>query len=237
MSVVELREWHRPADDDTSATPRPLRTLHPERPHMRRRRRKPIGGVAKRALDIAVSSLALLVVAPIIAMAAIAIRLESKGPTFFVQRRGGFAGRTFCIYKLRTMRTTDDGSTVTQAARQDTRVTCVGKLLRKTSIDELPQIFNVLRGDMSLVGPRPHAVAHDRDFVSVDPLYSERWQARPGLTGWAQINGCRGPLPTPADVQKRTQYDLEYIRDWSLELDVKVLIRTALVVWGDSTAF
>ena len=237
MSVVELRQWNTPADTAPSTEPLPLRAVHPKRRHMRRRIRKPLGGVSKRAFDILVSSAALLVISPIIAVAAIAIRAESKGPIFFGQRRGGFAGRTFCIYKLRTMRTTDDGSSVTQASRGDARVTAVGKLLRKTSIDELPQIFNVLRGDMSLVGPRPHAVAHDRDHVRVDPRYSQRWQARPGLTGWAQVNGCRGPLPTAADVQRRTQYDLEYISSWSLALDLKVLARTVRVIWGDSTAF
>lgn len=236
MSVVEFREWQAPVAAP-SLTPPPLAALHPKRGHLRRCRRKPVGGASKRAFDVVVSAFALLAVAPIIAVAAVAIRAESKGPIFFVQRRGGFAGRTFCIYKLRTMRTTDDGSAVTQASREDTRITRIGKLLRKTSIDELPQIFNVLRGDMSLVGPRPHAVAHDRDHVRIDPHYSLRWRARPGLTGWAQINGCRGPLPTADHVRRRTRYDLEYISKWSLALDMKVLVRTVRLIWGDSTAF
>jgi putative colanic acid biosynthesis UDP-glucose lipid carrier transferase len=235
MSLVELREWSAP-DVSSSSQPLPLRALHPGRPRSRRRR-KPVGGALKRCFDIIVSSIALVVIAPIIAVAALAIRAESKGPIFFVQRRGGFAGRTFCIYKLRTMRTADDGSSVAQASRDDARVTVVGRLLRKTSIDELPQVFNVLCGDMSLVGPRPHAVAHDRDHLRVDPRYSQRWRARPGLTGWAQVNGCRGPLPSVEHVRARTQYDLDYISTWSLMLDIKVLLRTLRVIWGDSTAF
>jgi putative colanic acid biosynthesis UDP-glucose lipid carrier transferase len=195
-----------------------------------------VGGPMKRVFDIAASGVALLVLSPILAGIWLAVRLESRGPGFFRQRRGGFQGRPFYIYKLRTMRTCED-RTIAQAKEADDRTTRLGRFLRKNSIDELPQLINVLLGDMSIVGPRPHALAHDRQFSTLDRRYCGRHHARPGITGLAQVSGARGPTDTHEKIMQRMQYDLRYVADWSWGMDISILIRTVLVVVRDRNVF
>jgi putative colanic acid biosynthesis UDP-glucose lipid carrier transferase len=185
---------------------------------------------SKRVIDLIGAGLALIVFAPLLAMAAVAIKLDSAGPIFFRQQRCGFNGRIFSIRKFRTMHVLEDGPVVIQAAPADQRVTRVGKWLRRTSFDELPQLLNVLDGSMSLVGPRPHALAHDGQFDKLVRNYASRCRVKPGLTGWAQVHGCRGPTPTAATIERRVQYDLWYVDNWSLRLDLAILIRTPLEV-------
>jgi putative colanic acid biosynthesis UDP-glucose lipid carrier transferase len=195
-----------------------------------------VGGPMKRVFDIAASGGALLVLSPILAGIWLAVRLESRGPGLFRQRRGGFQGRPFYIYKFRTMRTSED-RTIAQAKEADDRTTRLGKFLRKNSIDELPQLLNVLLGDMSIVGPRPHALAHDRQFSTVDRRYCGRHHARPGITGLAQVSGARGPTDTHEKIMQRMQYDLRYVADWSWGMDISILMRTVLVVIRDRNVF
>ena len=180
------------------------------------------------ALDQTLAALALFLVAPLLVLVALLVRLDSKGPVLFRQTRTGKDGHPFQIYKFRTMRVLDDGAVVHQATRGDARVTRVGALLRRTSIDELPQLLNVLQGDMALVGPRPHALAHDLYYGAEIPTYRHRFAVKPGITGWAQINGSRGPTPTLADMQRRAALDLWYIENQSLRLDLQILLRTVL---------
>ncbi|WP_247766800.1 MULTISPECIES: undecaprenyl-phosphate glucose phosphotransferase [unclassified Bradyrhizobium] len=182
----------------------------------------------KRALDLVGASLALFVFAPVMLVTAILIKLSSKGPVFFRQTRHGFGGRAFKIFKFRTMRVLEDGPTIRQAEKNDPRVTPIGKWLRKTSIDELPQLFNVLKGEMSLVGPRPHAAAHNTEYEQIIGNYAFRHHVKPGITGWAQVNGYRGETRTLELMQKRVEYDLWYINNWSIALDLKVIFLTAL---------
>jgi putative colanic acid biosynthesis UDP-glucose lipid carrier transferase len=185
---------------------------------------------AKRLLDLLATAVALVLLSPLLAAVAVAVKLDSPGPALFRQQRCGFNGRSFGIYKFRTMSVLEDGPSITQAKPCDGRVTRVGKWLRRTSIDELPQLFNVLEGSMSLVGPRPHAVAQDNQFDKIVRNYAFRRRVKPGLTGWAQIHGCRGPTPTPAFVERRVEYDLWYIDNWSLRLDLAILLRTPIEV-------
>lgn len=180
----------------------------------------------KRFLDIAAATLLLILFAPLLLLAGLVIRLESPGPALFRQTRGGLAGAPFQILKLRTMRCREDGPNVTQAQRGDDRVTRVGRLLRATSIDELPQLLNVLRGDMSLVGPRPHATAHDDYYGARIPEYYARYQARPGLTGLAQVKGLRGGTETLDAMRQRIEADLDYIQTWSLRRDFRIVLMT-----------
>jgi len=180
----------------------------------------------KRVLDIAAATLLLILFAPLLLLAGIAIRLESPGPALFRQTRGGLAGAPFQILKLRTMRCREDGPEVMQAQRGDDRITRVGRLLRATSIDELPQLLNVLRGDMSLVGPRPHATAHDDYYGARIPEYYARYQARPGLTGLAQVKGLRGGTETVDAMRQRIEADLDYIQTWSLRRDFRIVLMT-----------
>ncbi|WP_257177995.1 MULTISPECIES: undecaprenyl-phosphate glucose phosphotransferase [Bradyrhizobium] len=191
----------------------------------------------KRTLDLAGASLALMVFAPVMLVTAILIKLSSKGPVFFRQTRHGFGGRAFRIFKFRTMRVLEDGPTIVQAQKNDPRVTPIGKWLRKTSIDELPQLFNVLKGDMSLVGPRPHAAAHNTEYEQIIGNYAFRHHVKPGITGWAQINGYRGETQTVGLMQKRVELDLWYINNWNLFLDLIILIRTTAVAFGRSNAY
>ena len=170
---------------------------------------------SKRCLDIVFAGIGVIVLLPFFALVAIAIKLDSPGPILFRQRRCGFNGRCFQILKFRTMRVQEEDEAVTQAQRRDARVTRLGKLLRRTSIDELPQLLNVLAGSMSLIGPRPHAVAHDTHFDKIVRNYAFRHRVKPGLTGWAQVHGCRGATPTPKDIERRVEYDLWYIDNWS----------------------
>jgi putative colanic acid biosynthesis UDP-glucose lipid carrier transferase len=195
------------------------------------------GRIAKRCLDLTGAALCLVVLLPLMIAVAVIIKMDSNGPILFRQRRCGFNGRDFTIYKFRTMTVLEDGPLLTQAAPADRRVTEAGRWLRQTSIDELPQLLNVLRGDMSLVGPRPHALAHDGDFDRTVALYAGRRRVKPGLTGWAQIHGFRGPTPTAACIEQRVGYDLWYIDNWSLLLDVAILLRTPAEVLRARNAF
>ncbi len=180
----------------------------------------------KRAMDLVIASLALVFFLPIMALTAIAIRLDSPGPVIFRQFRKGFNGKQFMMLKFRTMTVQENGPAVVQATRDDPRVTSIGRLLRSASIDELPQLFNVLKGEMSLIGPRPHALAHDHYFETVLSAYAFRHHVKPGMTGWAQCNGARGGTPTIEHISERVKLDLWYINNWSLWLDVQILIKT-----------
>lgn len=182
------------------------------------------------SFDVAVAGLALVLLAPLLALIALLVRLDSPGPALFRQTRTGLNGRTFQIYKFRSMRVQENGAVVRQASRADARVTRLGAFLRKTSLDELPQLLNVLRGEMSLVGPRPHAVAHDTYYGSEIAAYERRFTVRPGITGWAQVNGSRGATPTIADMQHRVMLDLWYVEHHSFLLDLRILTATALAI-------
>jgi putative colanic acid biosynthesis UDP-glucose lipid carrier transferase len=197
---------------------------------------RPVGGKTKRAFDIVASAAGLLLLSPFLLLIGLLIRLDSPGPALYRQRRTGFRGRAFTILKFRTMRTMEDGRRVRQAQPGDDRVTPLGRILRITSIDELPQLINVLKGDMSLVGPRPHAVGHDHDFFVVDDHYPLRFLARPGITGAAQVAGARGVTDTPDKVELRLWHDLDYVNHWSLLRDIAILLRTAALLFGDKNA-
>jgi exopolysaccharide biosynthesis polyprenyl glycosylphosphotransferase len=184
----------------------------------------------KRCLDLGVAAVALLLLAPFLIGTAVLVKLDSPGRVIFRQARRGFNGRQFNILKFRSMTTLDNGDCIQQATRDDARVTRVGKTLRKTSVDELPQLWNVLRGDMSLVGPRPHALAHDNYYDKIIGNYAYRHHVKPGLTGWAQIHGLRGETPTIDLMEKRVEYDVWYISNWSIWLDIRILVRTAIVL-------
>ena len=181
---------------------------------------------AKRIFDVVLAGAILFPLIPILAIASIAILAESGRPILFRQKRRGFNGRGFEILKFRTMRVLEDGSKIRQATRNDPRVTSLGRILRGTSIDELPQIFNVLRGDMSLVGPRPHAIAHDDEFTVTIANYAYRHHMKPGITGLAQVRGLRGETPNLSLMEGRVELDLWYISNWSFWLDLWILIRT-----------
>ncbi len=191
----------------------------------------------KRALDLTGASLALLVFAPVMLVTAILIKLTSQGPVFFRQTRHGFGGRAFRIFKFRTMRVLEDGPTIQQAQKNDPRVTPIGKWLRKTSIDELPQLLNVLKGDMSLVGPRPHAAAHNTEYEQIIGNYAFRHHVKPGITGWAQVNGYRGEIRAIELMQKRVELDIWYINNWAVRLDLKILLLTVATSLRDPNAY
>jgi undecaprenyl-phosphate galactose phosphotransferase/putative colanic acid biosynthesis UDP-glucose lipid carrier transferase len=181
---------------------------------------------AKRALDVVLATAALIALSPLLALVSVAIKLSSPGPVIFRQRRYGFNRREFTIYKFRTMNVQEDGNSIRQACRNDVRVTRLGRVLRATSIDELPQFVNVLRGDMSLVGPRPHACAHDNEYAQLIGNYAFRHHIKPGITGWAQINGFRGETAQLNLMKRRVDLDLWYINNWSIWLDLKIMART-----------
>jgi Undecaprenyl-phosphate glucose phosphotransferase len=181
----------------------------------------------KRLVDIVLASTTLVALSPFMVLIAAAIKADSQGPVFFRQRRYGFNQSPFHILKFRTMNCLQDGDVVPQARANDPRVTRIGRLLRRLSIDELPQLFNVLRGEMSLIGPRPHAIAHDHEFVSKIALYAHRHNVKPGLTGWAQVNGYRGETDESWKMQRRIEHDLYYIDNWSISFDLKILLLTA----------
>jgi putative colanic acid biosynthesis UDP-glucose lipid carrier transferase len=180
----------------------------------------------KRAMDIMVAGGALLFFAPLLALIAMLIKLESPGPVLFRQSRGGLNGRSFTIFKFRSMRCQENGAKVVQAKRDDDRITPVGRFIRKTSVDELPQLLNVLMGDMSIVGPRPHALAHDEQYGALIPNYHLRFRARPGLTGLAQIRGLRGGTNAVEAMAARIDTDNDYIETWTLGGDIKILLMT-----------
>lgn len=191
----------------------------------------------KRAMDIVLALLALLFFVPIIALTALAIKLDGDGPVIFRQYRKGFNGRQFTMLKFRTMKVQENGVAVAQATRDDPRVTAIGRLLRASSIDELPQLVNVLRGDMSLIGPRPHALAHDNYFEKVLGDYAFRHHVKPGMTGWAQVNGLRGATPTVEVISRRVKMDLWYINNWTLWLDIQILGKTLFEVLRKRNAY
>ena len=202
--------------------------------------RAPLSGAqrfVKRSIDIVMSSLALMFFLPIMVMTAVAIALDSPGPVIFRQFRKGFNGKQFVIFKFRTMIVQENGPSVSQAIPDDPRVTATGRLLRSTSIDELPQLLNVLKGDMSLIGPRPHALAHDDYFQNVLSDYAYRHHVKPGITGWAQCNGARGATPSIEHISERVKLDLWYINNWSLWLDFQILIKTFFEVLRKRNAY
>jgi putative colanic acid biosynthesis UDP-glucose lipid carrier transferase len=186
--------------------------------------------LVKTFLDWTFAVIGLVLLSPLLLLVALAIKLDSAGPVLFVQRRYGQNNAIFRIFKFRTMHVADDGPVVHQARRDDPRVTRVGRFLRRTSIDELPQLLNVLFGHMSVVGPRPHAITHDDAFERELDLFSRRRRVRPGITGWSQVNGFRGETPTPESVKQRMEYDLYYIDNWSIWLDLEIIARTLFVV-------
>ncbi|MCU4181167.1 undecaprenyl-phosphate glucose phosphotransferase [Bosea sp. BH3] len=180
----------------------------------------------KRGLDIAIAGIAILLISPLLVMTALAIRLDSPGPILFKQTRNGFNNRQFRILKFRSMHVMEDGEVVRQALRHDSRVTSVGRWIRKLSIDELPQLWNVLRGDMSIVGPRPHALAHDEHYEQLIGDYPYRQHVKPGITGWAQVNGSRGETPTTESMAERVRLDIWYVENASFWLDLRIMART-----------
>jgi len=190
----------------------------------------------KQAIDRILAATSLALLAPFLAVITAAIRLESSGPAFFLQTRVGFNGRPFKIYKFRTMSTLDDGPVIVQATKNDRRITHLGALLRKLSIDELPQLLNVLRGDMSLVGPRPHALAHDNEYDRLIATYAMRHKMKPGITGWAQVNGFRGETPELGMMKRRVESDLWYIESWSPWLDIRIMLLTVIRVLQSDNA-
>jgi putative colanic acid biosysnthesis UDP-glucose lipid carrier transferase len=191
----------------------------------------------KRAFDLIVSAAALLFFLPLLLTVALLIRLESPGQALFRQRRTGLNGTIFTVFKFRTMTVAEDGGAIRQATQGDARITPLGAVLRKFSIDELPQLLNVLRGEMSLIGPRPHAVAHDEAWGEQAPGYYRRFRAKPGLTGYAAICGFRGEVKGLQAIVDRVQADNEYIDTWSFALDMKIAWRTIPLVFSDTNAY
>jgi putative colanic acid biosynthesis UDP-glucose lipid carrier transferase len=196
-----------------------------------------INGLLKRASDIALSLLILLLISPVLAAVALGVRLSSPGPVIFRQCRTGLDGEIIEVFKFRSMTTQDNGNTVQQATRDDPRITAFGAFIRKTSLDELPQFVNVLQGSMSIVGPRPHAVAHNEQYRKIVKAYMARHKVKPGITGWAQVNGLRGETDTLDKMARRVEYDLEYLRNWSLGLDLLIIARTAKLMFFDRKAY
>jgi putative colanic acid biosysnthesis UDP-glucose lipid carrier transferase len=193
--------------------------------------------VLKRATDIVFGSLALLIAAPPMLFIAAAIKLTSPGPVLFRQRRYGLNGEEILVYKFRSMTVCEDGPVIAQATKQDQRVTPLGRILRKTSLDELPQLFNVLQGKMSVVGPRPHAIAHNEMYRKLISGYMIRHKVRPGITGLAQVSGLRGETETVDKMRDRVKYDLQYLSHWSPWLDFKIILKTLGVLWRDRNAY
>jgi len=191
----------------------------------------------KRVIDIVVASMTLAFFAPALLAIAILIKLDSRGPVFFRQRRTGLNGKPFYIFKFRSMTVAEDGDKVVQATQNDKRVTRVGRILRKTSIDEIPQLINIVKGDMSLVGPRPHALSHDKEFAPVVNNYNARFRARPGLTGLAQVRGHRGEIVERVDLEQRIKSDIEYIEQWSIWMDVATILKTVPCLLGHKNAY
>ncbi len=189
--------------------------------------------VLKRVFDVVAAAAGLLLVAPLLIITALAIRLDTPGPILFSQDRHGLGGRIFRIYKFRTMTAAASREVFRQAVHGDVRVTRIGHILRRTSIDELPQLFNVLMGDMSLIGPRPHPLALDEQYKPLIDDYMRRYRVRPGMSGLAQVSGHRGPTPTVDAMAARVELDLAYIDGWSFGLDVRILLRTVLPWWSE----
>ena len=196
-----------------------------------------VNQLVKRAEDLLLASLILALISPLMLAVALGVKLSSPGPVLFRQRRNGLDGREIMVWKFRSMRTQDNGPVVKQATRGDPRITPFGAFIRRTSLDELPQFFNVLQGSMSIVGPRPHAVAHNDEYRELVQSYMVRHKVKPGITGWAQVNGHRGETDTLDKMRARVEYDLEYLRHWSLGLDLRIIARTVGLVLGDRHAY
>jgi Undecaprenyl-phosphate glucose phosphotransferase len=194
-------------------------------------------GVTKRLTDIGFSTVVLLLLLPLLVLIALVVKLSSPGPIIFKQRRYGLDGREIAVYKFRTMRVTEDGAQIRQASKTDARITPVGAVLRRSSMDELPQLINVLQGRMSLVGPRPHAVAHNEEYRKLIKGYMVRHKVLPGITGLAQVNGCRGETSKLEEMEARVNYDLDYLRHWSPLLDIKIILLTVVKVFRDDKAY
>jgi putative colanic acid biosynthesis UDP-glucose lipid carrier transferase len=193
--------------------------------------------LVKRISDIVLGSIIMVMISPLLLAVAIGVKMSSPGPIIFRQKRNGLDGEEIIVYKFRSMRTQDNGPVVKQATKGDPRITPFGAFIRKTSLDELPQFVNVLQGRMSIVGPRPHAVAHNEEYRRLIKAYMVRHKVKPGITGWAQVNGYRGETDTIEKMQARVEYDLEYLRNWSLGLDLQIIIRTARVMLFDRNAY
>jgi putative colanic acid biosysnthesis UDP-glucose lipid carrier transferase len=196
-----------------------------------------VNEVVKRISDVILASLILLLISPILLALAIGVKLSSPGPVIFKQRRNGLDGDEIIVYKFRSMRSMDNGAVVKQATKGDPRITPFGAFIRRTSLDELPQFINVLQGRMSIVGPRPHAVAHNEEYRQIIKAYMVRHKVKPGITGWAQVNGLRGETDTIDKMKARVEYDLEYLRNWSLGLDLQIIVRTVRLMVFDRHAY
>jgi putative colanic acid biosynthesis UDP-glucose lipid carrier transferase len=196
-----------------------------------------INGVVKRITDIVLSIAILLLISPVLLAIVIGVKMTSPGPVLFRQRRYGLDGKEIVVYKFRSMTVQEDGGVVRQATRNDQRITRFGGFLRRSSLDELPQFINVLQGRMSIVGPRPHAVAHNETYRKLIKGYMVRHKVKPGITGWAQVNGYRGETETVDKMQKRIEFDLEYLRNWSIGLDLWIIVKTIAVVFRDRNAY
>jgi putative colanic acid biosysnthesis UDP-glucose lipid carrier transferase len=194
-------------------------------------------GAIKRFSDIVFSLLILVLIAPVLLIVAAAVKYSSPGPIIFKQRRYGLDGEEILVYKFRSMTVTEDGGAIQQAKKNDSRITPLGAFLRRTSLDELPQFINVLQGRMSIVGPRPHAVAHNELYRKLIKGYMVRHKVKPGITGWAQVNGYRGETETLDKMQGRIDYDLDYLRNWSLRLDIHIILKTVRLVAKDQKAY
>jgi len=194
-------------------------------------------GVTKRLTDIVLSVGILLLLLPLLAVVALMVKLTSPGPVIFKQRRYGLDGREIAVYKFRTMTVTEDGAQIRQASKTDSRLTRVGGILRRSSLDELPQLINVLQGRMSLVGPRPHAVAHNEEYRKLIKGYMVRHKVLPGITGLAQVNGCRGETSQLEEMEARVNYDLDYLRRWTPMLDIKIILMTVVKIFRDDKAY
>jgi putative colanic acid biosysnthesis UDP-glucose lipid carrier transferase len=187
--------------------------------------------------DLVLASVILVLISPLLLALAIGVKLSSPGPAIFRQKRNGLDGEEIIVYKFRSMRAQDNGSVVHQAIKEDPRVTAFGAFIRRTSLDELPQFINVLQGRMSIVGPRPHAVAHNEMYRQLIKAYMVRHKVKPGITGWAQVHGLRGETEAIEKMQARVEFDLEYLRNWSLGLDLQIIARTVKVVFFDRNAY
>lgn len=196
-----------------------------------------VRGLLKRLTDVVVASVILLLVSPLMILIGWVIKLDSPGPILFKQRRYGLDGEEIMVYKFRTMTVCEDRGDIVQAKRNDPRITRFGAFLRRTSLDELPQFINVLQGRMSVVGPRPHAIAHNEMYRKVIKGYMVRHKVRPGITGWAQVNGLRGETETLEKMQARIDYDLDYLRHWSVFMDIMIILRTVFLIFWDRRAY
>jgi putative colanic acid biosynthesis UDP-glucose lipid carrier transferase len=191
----------------------------------------------KRVEDLALATIILVLTSPLLCWIAIKVKWSSPGPVIFKQKRYGINGKEIKVYKFRSMTTQDDGSIIKQATKGDSRVTPFGAFIRRTSLDELPQFINVLQGKMSIVGPRPHAIAHNEQYRKLVPKYMQRHLVKPGITGWAQINGWRGETDTLEKMEKRVEFDLHYINNWSLWFDLRIIFLTIFKGFVDKNAY